>query len=117
MSEGPRRALCIGVGSFTPVSADGEDEPDLTPFADLDYAAGYTRDLHAVLRTAGYDSDLVADPAVLEAEDLGGRVEQHLASGGVAVVHVLSHGEHTPNGGVYVVGSDTARSKRTRVED
>jgi hypothetical protein len=117
MSEGPRRALCIGVGSFTPAGAEGEDEPDLTSFADLDYAAEYTRELHAALRDAGYDSDLVVDPAVLRAEELGGRVEQHLATGGVAVVHVLSHGEYTPNGGVYVVGSDAVRSKRTRVED
>lgn len=48
---------------------------------------------------------------------LGGRVEQCLAGGGVAVVHVLSHGDHTSDGGAYVVGSDAARSKRTRVED
>lgn len=33
------------------------------------------------------------------------------------MVHVLSHGVHTRDGGVYVVGSDAARSKRTRVED
>jgi len=117
MSEGSQRALCIGVSSFTPAGTDGEDEPDLTPFADLDYAAEYTRELHAALREAGYDSDLVVDPAALTAENLGGRVEQHLASGGVAVVHVLSRGEYTPNGAVYVVGSDAARSKRTRVED
>ncbi|MGH3934055.1 MAG: hypothetical protein ACRDS1_03575 [Pseudonocardiaceae bacterium] len=115
--EGSRRALCIGVGSFTPEGVDDSDEPDLTPFEGLEYAAAYTAELHAALREAGYTSDLVVDPAVLKADELGGRVEQQLAGGGVAVVHVLSHGDHTPHGGVYVVGSDAAWSKRTRVED
>jgi hypothetical protein len=48
---------------------------------------------------------------------LGDRVERHITGEGVAVVHVLSHGEHVDAGGVYVVGSDGAWSKRTRVED
>jgi hypothetical protein len=115
--EGSRRALCLRVGSFTPVGADDGDESNLTPFGALDYAAEYTRELHAALRAAGYDAELVVDCAVLVEKELGERVEQHLAGGGVAVVHVLSHGDYTPGGGVYVVGSDAARSKRTRVED
>ena len=117
MAEGSRRALCIGVGSFTPVGVDDGDEPDLTLFGGLDYAAESTRELHAMLRAAGYDADLVVDLAVLGAKQLGERVEWYLSGGGVAVVHVLSHGEHTPDGGVYVVGADAVRSKRTRVEN
>src|SRR3712207_8651787 len=34
-----------------------------------------------------------------------------------SVVHVLSHGEYTADGGVYVVGSDGKRSRGTRLED
>ncbi|MGH3980313.1 MAG: hypothetical protein ACRDRZ_15125, partial [Pseudonocardiaceae bacterium] len=71
----------------------------MTRFEGLDYAAGYTRELHAALRAAGYDADLVVDPAVLGERQLGERVERHLSGGGVAVVHVLSHGDHTPDGG------------------
>lgn len=78
MSDGSRRALCIGVGSFTPVGAGGGDEPDLTPFEGLEYAAECTRGLHAVLRVAGYDGELVVDPAVLGEKQLGERVERHL---------------------------------------
>jgi len=36
MSKGSRRALCIGVGSFTAVGAEDGDEPDLTRFEGLD---------------------------------------------------------------------------------
>lgn len=112
-----RRALCIGVGSFTPSGGDGAEEPDLSPFGELDYAAGCAVGLCAALEAAGYEAELVTDPAKLSAAEVGGHVERYLAGGGVAVVHVLSHGEHTDDGGVYVVGSDAARSKRTRVED
>ena len=112
-----RRALCIGVGSFTPPVGGDDEEPDLTAFGDLDYAARYTGELHAALHDAGYDAALVTDPQVLGAAELGERVDQHLSGDGIAVVHVLSHGERTDVGGVYVVGSDGSRSKRTRVED
>ncbi len=117
VSERSRRALCIGVGRFVAPETDGADEPDLPRFEDLDYAAEYTSALHAALQGAGYDSALAVEPAELGHRQLGERVEQHLAGGGVAVVHVLSHGDHTPDGGVYVVGSDAQRSRRTRVED
>jgi hypothetical protein len=60
-----RRALCIGVSSFAPIGANDGDEPDLTPFEGLDYAAEYTRELHAALQVAGYDADLAVDPANL----------------------------------------------------
>ena len=76
--------------------------------------AEYTAELATALRTAGYDVDLVVDSGVLKARDLGERVESHLSSDGVAVVHVLSHGQYTADGGVYVVGSDATRLKETR---
>ena len=117
MPNGSRRALCIGVSSFAPVGAADEDEPDLVLFGNLDYAAEYTAELATALRTAGYDVDLVVDSGVLKARDLGERVESHLSSDGVAVVHVLSHGQYTADGGVYVVGSDATRLKETRVEE
>jgi hypothetical protein len=116
VSEGSRRALCIGVRSFTSVAVDDGDEPDLTSFEDLDFDQGCILELHDALARAGYDVDLVTDPAVLRAVKLGERVEQHLTGGGVAVVHVLSHGAATKRGGVYVVGSDATYSPRTRVE-
>jgi hypothetical protein len=112
-----RRGLCVGIGSFTVAAGRDGEEPDLTPFEDLEYAVEYTRGLHAALEAAGYDTELLIDPADLGAARLGDRVEQHITGGGVAVVHVLSHGEHVEAGGVYVVGSDRAWSKRTRVED
>jgi hypothetical protein len=105
------------VASFTLVGADDSNEPDMPPYEDLDYAVECTRDLHAALVAAGYDAKLMVNPAALGAKQLGQRVEQHLADGGVAVVHVLSHGDHTPDGGVYVVGSDATRSRQTRVEN
>ncbi|MDQ2710418.1 MAG: hypothetical protein M3Z25_23610 [Actinomycetota bacterium] len=46
----------------------------------------------------------MTDSVALAAAELGERVERHLGGGGVAVVHVLSHGEYTDGGGVYVVG-------------
>ena len=39
MGLASRRALCIGVSSFAPIGANDGDEPDLTPFEGLDYAA------------------------------------------------------------------------------
>ena len=74
VSNGSRRALCIGVSSFTPAGAADEDEPDLAAFGNLDYAAEYTAGLATALRTAGYDVDLVVDSGVLKARDLGKRV-------------------------------------------
>jgi hypothetical protein len=109
--------LCIGVGSFTTAGANDEDEPALTAFEDLDYAAVCARELHAALRTTGYDTELLVDPADLGVARLGDRVEHRITGGGVAVVHVLSHGQQIDVGGVYVVGSGGAWSKRTRVED
>ena len=53
VSEKSRRALCIGVGSFTPAGAANGDEPELTAFEDLDYAASCTRGLEAALRAGG----------------------------------------------------------------
>jgi hypothetical protein len=112
-----RRGLCIGVGSFTPAGADDDEEPDLSPFQDLEFAAAYTRELHAALQAADYETALLVDSTRLGAKDLGHKVEGYLTGGEVAVVHVLSHGEHVEAGGVYVVGADGRRSPRTRVED
>src|SRR5882757_1722129 len=112
-----RRALCIGVGSFGVVSGEDWEEPDLTQFGDLNYAVQYTRELHAALRAATYDVTLLVEPDALHAAQLGERVEQHLTGAGVAVVHVLSHGDYVDAGGVFVVGSDGVRARRTRVED
>ena len=92
------------------------EEPDLTPFGNLDYAAEYTGELHAALQAAGYDAELLTDPKVLRAAELGKRVEQQLSGGEVVVVHVLSHGDHTRRGGVYVIGSDARFLPETRVE-
>ena len=114
----PRRSLCIGVSTFGPAAGGADDEePDLSPFGELDYAAGYTAQLHAALTSAGYRGDLVTDPGQLSAVELGALVERHTDGGGVAVVHVLSHGDHDDEGGVFVVGSDGRRARRTLVED
>lgn len=112
-----RRALCIGVGSFTRSGDDEAEEPDLSPFDELEYAADCAAGLHVALEAAGYEAELITDPAKLSAAKLGGHVERYLTGGDVALVHVLSHGDHTDSGAAYVVGSDAARSKRTRVED
>lgn len=119
MADAQRRSLCIGVSTFGPAPGGADDEePDLTRFGELDYAASYAAQLHAALESAGYRGELVTDPGQLGAVELGARVERHLESGGgVAVVHVLSHGDHTPGGGVYVVGSDGRRSRRARPEE
>ena len=124
MSEGSRRALasqralCIGVSTFGSAAGGVDDEePDLTPFGELDYAPTYTAQLHAALTSAGYRGELVTDPGQLGAVELGALVERHTDGGGVAVVHVLSHGDYDDEGGVFVVGSDGLRARRTRVED
>ncbi len=113
-----RRALCIGVGSFTaPVGGDDE-EPELSAFGDLDYAARYTGELHAALHDAGYDATLLTDPAALGSAELGEQVDRYLTGDGVAVLHVLSHGDYDDDGGVYVVGSDRKTgARRARVEE
>ena len=117
MADAQRRSLCIGVSTFGPAAGGADDEePDLTPFGELDYAADCTAQLHAALTSAGYRGELVTDPGQLSAVELGARVERHLDGGGIAVVHVLSHGDTTPDGGVYVVGSDGRRSLRARPE-
>ena len=112
-----RRALCIGIESFNASGGDEADEPDLTAYGPLDYAPRYARELQTVLTDAGYGTEVVIDPAELTASRLGERVERHLSGKGVAVLHILSHGDHTPDGGVYVVGSNAVRSRRTRIED
>jgi hypothetical protein len=116
--DAERRSLCIGVSTFgqAPDGSDNE-EPDLTPFGELDYAADYAARLDAALTLAGYHGELVTDPGQLRAVELGTRVERHTDGAGVAVVHVLSHGDYDDEGGVFVVGSDGRRARRTRVED
>jgi hypothetical protein len=66
VSNGSRRALCIGVGGFTSNGADDGQEPDLCAFADLDFAADCTRELYAALVTAGYDAEIIVDSAAAE---------------------------------------------------
>jgi hypothetical protein len=111
-----RRAICIGVASFTPAEVDDAEEPDLISFSELEYAADYAAELRKALEAAGYDAERITDPTQLSAAKLGDHVERHLAHGGIAVVHVLCHGEHRPRDGLYVVGSDGRKSQRAHPE-
>src|SRR6476660_152659 len=102
----------MGIGSFTLASGDEGEEPDLDSYAELKYAAECAHGLSRALATAGFEAELITDPAELSAEMVGEHFERHISGGGVAVVHVLSHGEYAHRGGVYVVGSDCQRSQR-----
>jgi hypothetical protein len=66
-------------------------KPDLSPFGELDYAAGCAAGLRAALEAAGCETELIIDAAKLRAAQLDGHVQRYLDGGGVAVVHVLSH--------------------------
>ncbi len=114
-----RRALCLGVTSFGERGDAGDEEPGLARWDALPYAEGCTRELHQALQAAGYEASISTDPAQLSASALGDQVDDLLtdASVEVAVVHVLSHGDHRQRGGVYVVGADGRWSAQTRVED
>lgn len=114
-----RRALCLGVASFGGQGDAGDEERGLADWDALPYAERCTRELHQALRGAGYEASISTDPAQLSASALGGQIDDLLTDAGVevAVVHVLSHGEHRQRGGVYVVGADGRVSPDTRVED
>jgi WD40 repeat protein len=105
------------VSSFGKAHVDDLDEPAMSAYGPLDYAAECAGDLGAALVRLGYDADLLTDPAALSAEELATRVEECLSGPGLAVVHVLSHGMLAKEGGVHVVGSDGKPSWRTCVEN
>jgi hypothetical protein len=64
-----------------------------------------------------YGPDLVVDPAVLGGNSWVSTWNGTSTADGGAVVQVLSHGDHTLDGGCGRPGADATSSKRTRVAD
>jgi hypothetical protein len=89
-----RRALSVGVGSFTEADRD------------LPYAKEPAEGLRTALTGTGY----CGDPVPLNAEGLGTAVHGRLETGtadDVLIVHVITHGEVSEGAGrLYMIGAD-----------
>ena len=97
-----RRALSIGVAHTTGMG-------------ELSFASTLVRGLAEKLENLGYQC-VVRDTGPLPAAELGRAVQRQLNGQGVTIVHVLSHGHLTEDGGtVYVLGSDGAPDETTDI--
>ncbi|MFE2868237.1 hypothetical protein [Embleya sp. NPDC059259] len=109
MANPARRALVVGVAG-SPRDDPGVEAPDALPH--LAYAPEYARRIRELLHTAyRYDPARPARDPADSAGALDEAVRAVLGGGpGLAVVHLLAHGQRgRSSGGLYVVGGDGDR--------
>lgn len=97
----PRRAVCIGVPTF---AGDAS-----ATYSDLPFVDDRVPMVAAAMRRFGYRVTTVTAASLLTGAELPMVVQREareLGPDGILLVHVISHGHMTPDGALYVVGSD-----------
>ncbi|MFC4071853.1 caspase family protein [Actinoplanes subglobosus] len=110
------KAICIGLSSFRPAAAPGE-ERGLSRWRDLPRVAERMQALVKAFNKLGYDARALS---ALTAQDLGAAVRKVIddaADSDVVVIHLFSHGYLTPSGSLRVIGADGEHHEATDVGD